>query len=282
MVSIIILSYNRSDLLSACLASLYKDIKTDFEVIVVDNASKDDSVAVVKRNFKKVNLIENNENSGFAKGCNLGAKQAKGNFLLFFNSDASVINDPLPDLLRTFEQYPEAAVVGGLLLNHDHTLQRSFGGFYFLKNVFRMLFQGEKGELEKYKSTTVLEVDWVSGGFMMVRKDVFDKVKGFNESYFMYIEDMDLCYRIKKIGSKIYVNPNAKVEHLGQGSSNKTFAIVHIYKGLQIFYKQQRSTFEYYLVKCMLAIKGMLSLVIGVLTFNKYLIRTYIGALRTL
>ncbi|MBI5045178.1 MAG: glycosyltransferase family 2 protein [Candidatus Levybacteria bacterium] len=282
MVSIIILSYNRSDLLKECLSSIYNNVKNNFEVIVVDNASSDDSIEVVKKNFKKVKLIQNNENAGFAKGCNIGAKNATGEYLLFLNSDAELENDPLPALLKTFDENKDAGIVGGLLLNHDNTLQRSFGNFYFIKNIFILLFRGEKGELERYKSSITLKTDWVSGGFMMVNKEVFQSVGGFNESYFMYIEDMDLCYRVKKIGKCVYVNPHAKVKHLGQGSSNKTFAIVHIFEGLQIFYKQQRSIYEYYVVKCMLAIKGIASLLIGVLTFNKYLIRTYIGALKTL
>ena len=116
----------------------------------------------------------------------------------------------------------------------------------------------------------------------MAKKEKFDSVSGFNESYFMYIEDMDLCYRIRKKGFSVYVNPHSRIKHLGQGSSNKTFAIVQIYKGLQIFYKQQRSRLAYYVLKLLLFIKAFVSLVVGLVTLNKYLIRTYSGALKTL
>lgn len=282
MVSIVILSYNTSELLSKCLKSIFAHVKSDFEVIVVDNASKDESVAMVKENFKKVRLIENSKNSGFAGGCNLGAAHAKGEHVLFLNSDAEVKNDPLPTLLQAFKENVDVGVVGGILENYNGSLQRSFGDFYTVPNIITLLFVGESGELKKYVDDKEKQVDWVSGGFMMADLAHFKSVKGFNESYFMYIEDMDLCYRIKKKGLRVYVNPKARIKHLGQGSSNKAFAIIHIYKGLQIFYRQQRTILEYYIVKLLLLVKAVLALVVGLITFNKRLITTYYQALRTL
>ena len=98
----------------------------------------------------------------------------------------------------------------------------------------------------------------------------------------MYIEDMDLCYRLRKKGLKVFVNPEARIKHLGQGSSNKAFAIIHIYMGLQIFYRQQRSILEYYIVKLLLLVKAVLALLIGVITLRKNLVTTYYKSLKTL
>lgn len=282
-VSIIILSYNASELLKTCLTSVYRHSDPrETEVIVVDNASQDNNVEVVKKNFSKVTLIENTSNVGFAKGCNLGAKYAKGDYFLFLNSDAEFLQNPLPEMVKTFEEFPHAGIVGGLLYNPNGSLQRSFGKFYTLERVGVMLFGGDSAELKRYHSTTISETDWVSGGFMMIRKDVFEKVNGFNESYFMYIEDMDLCYRVKKLGFQVLINPRVSVKHLGQGSSNKTFAIVHIYKGLQIFYKQQKNVLEYFILKLMLFIKAIVAVGMGILTVNRSLVRTYWRAIRTL
>ena len=117
---------------------------------------------------------------------------------------------------------------------------------------------------------------------MFVKKSVFDKVGGFDEKFFMYIEDMELCYRIRKEGLKILVTPQVKVTHLGQGSSNKTFAIVNIFKGLQYFYKKHRSTLEYRVVRLLLHIKAVSGIVIGRVTGNTYLYSTYSQALKVL
>jgi len=283
MVSLVILSYNKRDLTSSCLTSIFRHIpEKELDVIVVDNASSDDSVLYIKKHFPKVNLIENKKNSGFAGGCNLGAAHAKGEYILFLNNDAEVSEDPLPKMIDVFHKHTDAAIVGGLLVNHNGSLQRSYGSFYTVINVAYLLFAGESGELKRFKSRDVTPTDWVSGGFMMVKRDVFESVKGFNESYFMYIEDMDLCYRVKKKGFGIYNTPHVKVEHVGQGSTNKAFAVVHIFEGLQIFYKQQRSLVEYYLVKLLLFIKAISALVVGIVTLNKYLISTYKAALKTL
>lgn len=283
MVSLVILSYNKRDLTAACLKSIFKYLpEKDMEVIVVDNASSDDSVSFIKKHFPKVRLVENSKNSGFAGGCNLGAKQAKGEYILFLNNDAEITDNVFTPLIKVFNEQKNVGIVGGLLSNHDGTLQRSYGAFYTVLNVIYLLFAGESGELKRYKSDKVIATDWVSGGFMLVRRDIFESVGGFNEAYFMYIEDMDLCYRVSKRGYKVYNTPFARVKHLGQGSTNKSFAIVHIFEGLQIFYRQQKSLVEYYLIKLILFIKAVLSLAIGVMTRNKYLVTTYKDALKTL
>lgn len=283
MVSIIILSYNTKDLLKQCLTALFEQISAkEAEVIVVDNASSDGTVTMLNKEFKQVQVIENDSNVGFSKGCNIGASHAKGDYILFLNSDTLLSQNPLPVMMEIFTNHEKVGVVGGLLKNADGSLQRSYGAFYSLHNVFVLLFQGEQGELKKFHPDTTKRVDWVSGGFMLVAADVFRQVKGYNEAYFMYIEDMDLCFRIKKAGFHVWFTPDAIVKHVGHGSSNRTFAIVQIYKGLQIFYKQQASRLQYYLLKVLLFTKAMSALVVGLVTGNKQLTSTYSMALRTL
>jgi len=124
------------------------------------------------------------------------------------------------------------------------------------------------------------EVDWVSGGFMLIKRSVFEEMDGFDEHFFMYMEDMELCYRLKKRNKTVWYVPDARVVHIGQGSSNRSFAIVQIYKGLLYFYKKHKSHVEYLLVKFMLVLKGRMSIFVGILTNNSYLRSTYSQALK--
>lgn len=283
MVSIIILSYNTKDLLKQCLTALFEHISAkEVEVIVVDNASTDETVAMLSKAFRQVKVIANDTNAGFSKGCNIGASHAKGDYLLFLNSDTLLSQNPLHAMIEVFNNHEKVGAVGGLFKNADGSLQRSFGAFYSLRHVAVLLFEGEQGELGKFHPDTTKQVDWVSGGFMLVASAVFKQVHGYNEAYFMYIEDMDLCFRIKKAGYDVWFTPDAIVNHVGHGSSNRAFAITQIYKGLQIFYKQQQSTLQYYLLKCLLAAKALSALTVGALTANKQLVSTYTKALRTL
>lgn len=279
MVSIVILSYNTKDLLLECLSSLKKNLKKNtYEVIVVDNASTDDSVQALKKiksTTPQFTLIENEKNGGFTKGCNQGAQKAKGTYIVFLNSDTRITDDSIHDMALYMEKNSQVGVLGGMLKNSDGTMQRSYGSFYTLGSLCLFLFGGDRGELLLQKHTSEADVDWVSGGFMMVRKEVFDKVKGFDEHIFMYIEDMELCFRIKKAGFGVYVYPHAQVIHVGQGSSNRAFAIVHIYQGLLYFYKKHKSNFEYIIVKGMLRIKAYCAWSIGIMTNNAYLKKTY-------
>lgn len=282
MVSIIILSYNTQDLLKNCLNSLFSHTKNDdVEVIVVDNNSKDDSVAMMKKEFPKITVVENNENVGFSRGCNIGAKKAKGDFLLFLNSDTEFISD---NTLKTLQDNftDKVGVVGGIMKNEDGSLQRSFGSFYTLPHVSKMIFLGEKGELSGIQMNKKQETDWVSGGCMMVKRSVFEEVGGFDEQIFMYVEDVELCYRIKKKRYGVLVDPAAVITHLGHGSSNRTFAIVQIYKGLSYFYKKHKSGVEYQSLQWILRLKAYLSIIFGTMVKRRELVARYKEALASL
>ncbi len=274
MVSIIILSYNTKELILSCLSSLYEKLDgTAFEVIVVDNASKDDSVEAIKKQFSKVQMLENNENVGFAKGVNIGAKVAKGDLLLFLNSDTNFLDTSFSKMLSAYT--PEKGIIGGKMVNNDGTFQQSFGSFPSLYIIALTLFKGAE-----FSTLTTIpkgseNVDWVSGGFMLISKKLFDELNGFDEHFFMYVEDIELCFRVRKKGLKVVYFPDTNVKHVGQGSSNRTFAIVNIYKGLLYFYKKHKSAFEYSILKCMLLTKSYIAIAVGLLQRNTYLVTTY-------
>jgi len=269
-LSIIILSYNTKRLLQNCLASILSSIDGRFlyEVIVIDNASSDGSPEMVKQEFKKVKIIENKENVGFARGCNIGARAAKGKYILFLNSDTEVSDDGFLRMIEFLEKNPKVAILGGKLYNADGSAQPSSGKFYNLANLTIMLLGLERLGFLRSSPDEIKKVDWVSGACMMVRRGIFEKLSGFDEKLFMYVEDMEICYRAKKLGFSTYFYPNIKLKHMSLGSSNKTFAIINIYQGILHFYSKHKSRFEYFLAKMLLISKAEILILVGFLTLN--------------
>lgn len=288
MLSIVILNYNTSNLTLQCLKSLieqyHKALKEkEIEIILVDNHSSDDSIKAFELFIKDhpyIQLIENQENMGFSKGCNIGAKKAKGEYIVFLNSDTQVIDMSLLKMINFAETHTKSAVIGGRLKNIDGSIQESVGKFYTLSQVLLVLFGGRVFNLGKQNPTNEMKVDWVSGAYMLVKKDIFDKVGGFDETIFMYVEDMDFCYRVKKMGYDVWFYPYSKIIHKERGSSNRSFAIVEIYKGILHFYTMHKTRGEYVIVKILLILKAEMAIVVGYLTNNTYLVETYKKALQ--
>jgi GT2 family glycosyltransferase len=279
-LSVIILSYNTKQLLWQSLSALIRYIpKKNIEIIVLDNASSDDSAKMIKENFPDVNLVHSYKNLGFAKGINTAVKEAKGKYLLFLNSDADLTNNTLDEIISFMDSSSSVGVVGGVLLNADGSRQRSYGSFYTLSSATKMLIGGDKIEMKNKLYTQPTEVDWVSGGFMMINHELFKKIGGFDEHFFMYMEDMELCYRVRKAGYRTYVYPQAVAIHKQHGSTNRSFAVERIYEGLMYFYKKHRSPIEYYLLKSIMTIKALLLFTVGFFTRNRYLMHTYKNAL---
>lgn len=290
LLSIITLNYKKSHLTLACLESLHDQFadefkKGDMEIIVVDNDSKDDSVEkigteIVKKKYPQTHIFASRENGGFGKGNNFGAKRAKGKYVVFLNNDTIVKDRGLLNMAKYLESHPDVAILGGQLRNPDGSLQASAGVFYTLFNAFLLLLGMQKFGLLDKSPDQIASVDWVKGGLMMVRKDIFEALKGFDENIFMYTEDMELCYRAKQMGKKIFFYPDVLITHAEHGSGNRSFAIVHIYKGLLYFYKKHRSRLEYQILKTMLQMKGWMAIFVGTLTGKQDLVKTYREAIQ--
>ncbi len=286
-LSIIILNYNSKDLTSECIHTLLSTYKIQiqngtFELIIVDNASSDASLEAfkkIKSTNKNIQLIQNKENEGFTKGNNSGAEQAHGEYILFLNSDTEVLDKSLENMVEYLDDNPDVAVLGGKLSGLHGEYQRSAGSFYDILRVTLFIIGLERPKAKEKNLADPYPVDWVSGGCMMVRSEIFRKMKGFDENLFMYVEDMEFCYRLKKAGYNVYYFPKTHILHVGQGSSNRSFAIVHIYKGLLYFYKKHQSYMAYLFVKNLLIIKALFAIGIGTITNNKYLTHTYKAAL---
>lgn len=291
-VSIITLNFKKSDVTLRCLESLSTQFKKeldngDIEVIVVDNKSPDDSVkilqeAIKKKQYKHITLYPNKENAGFGSGNNFGTQKAKGKYFLFLNNDTVVKDRGLLEMVAYMETHKDVSILGGQLQNFDGSLQASCGKFYTPFYALLLLLGMQKYGLLDESPKTVSKVDWVKGAILLIRQEVYKKLEGFDPNIFMYTEDMELCYRAKQAGYNSYFYPNIQIFHADQGSSNRTFAIVNIYKNLLYFYKKHRSTQEYHFLYTLMKLKAHLLIKFGTITHNSYLISTYEKALTVL
>ena len=287
-LSIVILSYNTKDLILDCVGSIRKQYQEELneekaEIIVVDNASKKEIVDEIEKELKGlvgVDLIKSEENLGFGRGCNLGVQQSKGEFVLFLNSDTRTNDRGFLEMADFLKNNQMVGILGGRLLNFDGTSQLSVGKFYNLFNFFIMLFGGERFGLLKSSPNKTCRVDWVAGACMMVNKIIFEKIGKFDKNIFMYMEDMDICYRAKKRGYLTYFYPNVSLLHKERGSSNRTFAVLNIYKGILYFYKKHKGKLQYQIVRTCLFFKALGVYLFGRLTNNSYYTTTYGQALK--
>ena len=294
MLSIVILSWNTKALLKQCLKSLEEGCGgvKGCEVIVVDNGSTDGSVEYFRsitgiksiKGITSMKLVENQSNLGFAKGNNIGIKEARGEYIMLLNSDTIVQKGSLKKMVDFLDQHGEISVVGPKLLNQDGTPQSSCGQFPNLWVVFIMLFKEHFGgsRTVRYSPAVSGEVDWLMGAAFVAREKVFKKVGFLDERMFMYMEEVEWFYRVRKAGLKAYFLKEAEIVHLGRGSSSsgKKEPILNIYKGLLHFYKVHKSPLELFILRLMLKVKALISLLIGDLKNDNYLKQTYGQAIK--
>jgi GT2 family glycosyltransferase len=225
-VSIIVVAWNVKKLLQDCLESVYeqtKDIR--FEVIYVDNASKDGSVEMVKERFPSVHIIENQENKGFIKANNQGIEIAQGRYVLLLNSDTVVLDNAIAKTVQFADGHPDAAVAGCRVLNPDRTLQRNcfmypsllnalLAATYLYKVFPRSRFFGRE-RMTWWAFDDVRDVETVCGCYSLVRREAMDQVGVMDETYFVYGDDPDWCFRFRKAGWRIMFTPEPEIIHYG-------------------------------------------------------------------
>jgi GT2 family glycosyltransferase len=255
-LSIIVVNFNVKEFLKNLLDSIKKASQNfSLEIIVVDNASDDGSVEMIKDKFPEIILIENKSNLGFGKANNQGLKIAKGKFILLINPDTLVAEDTFVKMIDFFNANPDTGMAGCKILNPDGTLQlacrRSFPGPWTaftkvtgLSTLFPKSKLFAKYNLTYLDENQTYEVDAISGSFMMLRKEVYEKVGGFDEQFFMYGEDLDLCYRIQKAGYKIYYVHTTQIIHY-KGESTKRSSLDEtkiFYQAMHLFVKKHLSS----------------------------------------
>jgi len=282
--SIVLISYNTAVILDDCLASIYRSLEKSnhtCEIIVIDNASTDNTVSLLKKKYKEVVLIENKQNVGYGKANNQGIEKAKGTYIILLNSDTIVLNASLGKLLEYAKRTPKS-FIGPKLLNIDRSAQTSCGPFFTLPVVFAALFLfGDRIHLTRWSPNKIKRVDWVSGACIIGKKDAFVEVK-FDEQIFMYMDEIDFLYRAAKIGYKTWFFPTAQIVHIGAASSKKSkkFSIANIFRGMQFFYAKHYGAVATILLRWLLKSKAVIGYTIGILARNSEWKESYEEAFR--
>jgi len=283
ILSIIIVNWNTADITVDCIKSIFTDkgLKdTPYEIIMVDNASTDDSVAKVKKLKGPIKVIVNPENVGFGRANNQGIEVSKGNYILLLNTDTIILHSAISQSLDWLSSHPESYGCTAQLLNKHKTIQPSGGCFPNILNIASLLlhlddlpfvnffippyhphspdfYTHDKYYLKDHPQ------DWVTGAFMLIRREMITKVKGFNPDFFMYGEEMEMCYRIHLLYPKLQlwylVGP--QIIHLGGASStSKQIIYDREYDGIRAFFRMHRSSLEQRLLTHLISINRFLQL----------------------
>jgi GT2 family glycosyltransferase len=244
-LSVIIVNWNTRDLLRNCLNSVYR-IAPDltFEVIVVDNASRDGSVEMIREEFPDVSVMVNMENSGFGAANNQALAVMKGRYALLLNTDAILTEKSAPELFHFMENHPDAAMACGQLLNEDGSKQNSIANFptllTLLANVSLLEYLFPRHfPSKRYEHREPVRVDSGVGACLIIRKKAMDVVGMFDERYFFFFEETDWAYRMHKAGWKVYHVPAALVYHLqGQSIGGNIRSRIEFYRSRYQFFRK--------------------------------------------
>lgn len=246
-LSLAIVSYNAREALEACLSSVVGETKDDTpEIIVADNASADGSVAMVKDRFPGVDVLESRENLGFARASNLCWRRAHKPLVLFLNGDTVVPQGALARMVAIMNDRDDIGALGPLLKNADGSIQMSFGDMLSLSAELRQKilnagYRNGRGPLRSYVENLHARertVDWVSGACLLTRRELLERVGGFDEEFFLYSEDVDLCARLRAQQARVLFTPAVEITHHRGGSVKGDRA--------KAFVESQRSRLHFY------------------------------------
>ena len=275
MLSIIIVSWNTADLLENCLASIIANPPAaPFEIWVVDNASTDNSPRMVQEKFPRVHLIENRENIGFARANNQALQRCEGKYILLLNPDTLVASGALQALIDFLDEHSEAGAAGARLRNPDGSLQISSHPQPTLSREFWRMFHLDAFApyaaypLTKWETNEPEEVDVLMGACLVLRKEALDEVGFLDEDYFMYSEEVDLCYRIQSAGWGLYWVPQAEVVHFGGQSSQQapTEMFLKLYHSKIIYFRKHYGWRSAHIYKLILRIAALSRLLLAPFT----------------
>jgi GT2 family glycosyltransferase len=275
-LSIIIVNWNTRDLLDRCLKDVCAHAgKLKYEIIVVDNASSDDSVDMLRQQYPQVQVIENKENGGFSKANNLGIQQARGRYYLLLNTDSFVHAGALETMVKFMDDKPNAGAGGCRLYYEDGSLQRSCTAFptlatelwqaLWLDRLFPRSLVFGKYWMTYWDFNDTRQVDSIIGAFMMLRREAMAEVGLLDEGYFMYSEEVDLCYRLKKTNWKVYFTPKATATHIWGGTSKRIqekTTFLRLYESRMRFFRKHYGRLPAFLFKIIL-FGGSITRVIG-------------------
>ncbi|MCX8029420.1 MAG: glycosyltransferase family 2 protein [Brevinematales bacterium] len=261
-VSIILVNYNTRDITIECISSVIEHTSgISYEIIVVDNNSIDGSADEIEKRFDNVKVVKSQKNLGFAGGCNLGVKYAKGKYLLFLNTDTILLENSIKVMFDFMESNDDYGVIGVLLIDKENHVVQSWGDFlpfklgikdYILKPFLPKSLKNNFSSNKKYDdfvssffgSEDVKEVDYVIGADLFIGRSLFENIGGFDEQFFMYFEEADLQIRVKRLGLKIGIIKFTKIIHL----ESKSFKVSNLKRSMKVvsFLRYLRKNFLFY------------------------------------
>lgn len=286
-VSVIFVTWNARSVLIDALKSLYSyDHDCSLEVIVVDNGSSDGTVLMLRDDWPAVQVVPLSWNAGFAAANNIGIARARGRYVLLLNSDTICLPTTISGLVQQLEQDPSIGCVGARHLNNDCCLERSTNAFPTLLNDALEIFELSRFEcVQRFLAprfpwftdhSRTIDTGWVNGACMMLRKAVIEEVGAFDEAFFIYVEEVELCYRIQQAGWRVVFTPHSEVIHLeGHAyNSNPCFRLRLRFWGHVYFYKKHYSKLRYgvfvLLVSMNAVCRAMMLFVLGILKYVGY------------
>lgn len=261
-LDIIIVNWNSGTLLSECIGSINKAVQNSFtlnKIVVIDNASNDNSIDNIDITNLPLTIIRNTQNFGFAKACNQGAKNSKADFLLFLNPDTRLFTNSLsePISFMVNEENQNIGIIGVQIINEKNEVSRTCSRF---PNLYRMIYNSlglDKVFPSIFKSHFMIEwnhldnreVDQVMGSFFMIRKNLFDKLNGYDERFFVYYEDLDLSYRAKMLNEKSFYMADVSIYHKGGGTTQgiKAIRLFYLLRS-KLLYTRKHFNFINYLI----------------------------------
>jgi N-acetylglucosaminyl-diphospho-decaprenol L-rhamnosyltransferase len=268
-LSIIIVNWNTRELLGACLDSIYHyPPDAAFEVFVIDNASSDDSPGMVRERFPQVHLIENRDNLGFARANNQGIRQSSGEYVLLLNSDTCVHPASLQKLLCHMRECPEVGLAGVRLLNTDGSLQTYSTDFPTLINQTALLWRlpgHQRFVIGRTRSDSACTVERVKGACLAIRRAALTAAGLMDESLFLYAEEDDLCFRLRRAGWQVTFIPDVVITHYGGASTEQIAgrALVYLYRGKLWFIEHHHGVGQARAFVAVLAVSCMARILAG-------------------
>jgi GT2 family glycosyltransferase len=243
LLSLIIVSYNTKNMLRQCLDSIFSYPLTlgRFEIIIVDNASPDNSGEMVRKRYPQITLIQNSKNRGFAYGANQGIRHGRGEYFLLLNPDTRLLPDAMDIMMQFLQDNPDVGASGGLMMNDIGGVQPSclfyptyFNALFFRSSALNKIFPFLRNKSHELRSMpdTITDVEALAGGYFYLKREALNQIGLFDERFFLYVEDLDLCKRMKDVGWRVVFNPDSKnIHHWGASSckmKRKTFWWHHI------------------------------------------------------
>jgi len=275
-LSIIIVNFNSGEYLYKTVRSIYDHyLNTNFEIIIVDNNSSDNSLEMTSNEFTDINIIELDENVGFAAANNAGVKESLGKYILILNNDTEIMDGSIEVLMSEIKDQNNYGIVSPILYYADGSPQLSYGNDpgiinefftkYFSTIFFRIGLLLSRGNFEK-------DVDWISGACFLITSDLYKELGGFDENFFLYYEDADLGKRVREKGFLNHITSKSRIIHFLGKSSGSVFSdlLPVIKRGHLYYYKKHKSKASFILLKRYLIIKFTFKLGLSVISGEKY------------